>query len=86
MSPTGRSEGEYRSAQHEGNPFIPTGRPEGEYRSAEREDNPFIPTGRQPLMDGGSARSQSVCSTISVRRFRSNGSSVCGSRAGSHAR
>jgi len=37
MSPTGRPEGEYRSAQREGNPGWPTGRPEGECRSAQRE-------------------------------------------------
>jgi RimJ/RimL family protein N-acetyltransferase len=37
MSPTGRPEGEYRSAQREGSPVRPTGRPEGEYPSAERE-------------------------------------------------
>jgi hypothetical protein len=40
MSPMGRPEGEYRSAQREGNPFSPMGRPEGEYRSAQREGNP----------------------------------------------
>ena len=37
MSPTGRPEGEYRSAQQEGSPVSPTGRPEGEYRSAQHE-------------------------------------------------
>jgi len=37
MSPKGRPEGEYRSAQHEGRPGNPKGRPEGEYRSAQRE-------------------------------------------------
>ena len=40
MSPTGRPEGEYRSAQHEGSPLSPTGHPEGEYRSAQHEGNP----------------------------------------------
>ena len=39
MSPTGRPEGECRSAQHEGSPVSPTGRPEGEYRSAQHEGN-----------------------------------------------
>ena len=46
MSPTGRPEGEYRSAQHEGSPVSPTGRPEGEYRSAQHEGSPASPTGR----------------------------------------
>ena len=46
MSPTGRPEGEYRSAQHEGLPASPTGRPEGEYRSAQHEGLPASPTGR----------------------------------------
>ena len=46
MSPTGRPEGEYRSAQHEGSPVSPTGRPEGEYRSAQHEGSPVSPTGR----------------------------------------
>ena len=40
MSPMGRPEGEYRSAQHEGSPESPMGRPEGEYRSAQHEGNP----------------------------------------------
>ena len=39
MSPKGRPEGEYRSAQREGNSLSPTGRPEGEYRSAQHEGN-----------------------------------------------
>jgi hypothetical protein len=30
MSPLGRPKGEYRSAQHEGNPMSPLGRPKGE--------------------------------------------------------
>ena len=30
MSPMGRPEGEYRSAQHEGNPVSPMGRPKRE--------------------------------------------------------
>ena len=46
MSPTGRPEGEYRSAKREGGPIRPTGRPEGEYRSAQREGGPIRPTGR----------------------------------------
>jgi len=46
MSPMGRPEGEYRSAQHEGNPVSPMGRPEGEYRSAQHEGNPVSPMGR----------------------------------------
>jgi hypothetical protein len=37
MSPTGRPEGEYRSAKREGTSVSPTGRPEGEYRSAKPE-------------------------------------------------
>ncbi len=41
MSPTGRPEGEYRSALHEGSPVSPTGRPEGEYRSAQHEGRPM---------------------------------------------
>ena len=41
MSPKGRSEGEYRSAQREGTPMSPKGRPEGEYRSAQREGTPM---------------------------------------------
>ena len=40
MSPTGRPEGECRSAQHEGSPVSPTGRPEGECRSAQHEGSP----------------------------------------------
>jgi len=40
MSPKGRPEGEYRSAQHEGTPVSPKGRPEGEYRSAQHEGAP----------------------------------------------
>jgi predicted dehydrogenase len=40
MSPTGRPEGEYRSAQRGGTAASPTGRPEGEYRSAQREAGP----------------------------------------------
>jgi rhodanese-related sulfurtransferase len=54
MSPTGRPEGEYRSAQHEGSPMSPTGRPEGEYRSAQHEGSPMsrypasIPPGISP--------------------------------------
>jgi phosphoribosylanthranilate isomerase len=47
MSPTGRPEGEYRSAQHEGSPVSPTGRPEGEYRSAQHEGSPV----RHPVME-----------------------------------
>ena len=42
MSPTGRPEGEYRSAQHEGSRVSPTGRPEGEYRSAQHKGSPLI--------------------------------------------
>ena len=34
-----RPKGEYRSAQHEGNPMSPPGRPKGEYRSAQHEGN-----------------------------------------------
>ena len=41
MSPPGRPKGEYRSAQHEGNPVSPPGRPKGEYRSAQHEGNPM---------------------------------------------
>ena len=41
MSPKGRPEGEYRSAQREGRPMSPKGRPEGEYRSAQRERSPM---------------------------------------------
>jgi hypothetical protein len=44
MSPPGRPKGEYRSAQHEGNPFLPMGRPKGEYRSAQHEGSPMSPT------------------------------------------
>ncbi len=46
MSPKGRPEGEYRSAEHEGSPLSPKGRPEGEYRSAEHEGSPLSPKGR----------------------------------------
>jgi hypothetical protein len=46
MSPPGRPKGEYRSAQHEGNPVSPPGRPKGEYRSAQHEGNPVSPPGR----------------------------------------
>ena len=46
MSPKGRPEGEYRSAQREGTPMSPKGRPEGEYRSAQREGTPVSPKGR----------------------------------------
>ena len=45
MSPKGRPEGEYRSAQREGAPVSPKGRPEGEYRSAQREGAPVSPKG-----------------------------------------
>ena len=41
MSLPGRPEGEYRSAQHEGNPLSLPGRPEGEYRSAQHEGSPM---------------------------------------------
>ena len=41
MSPKGRPEGEYRSAQREGTPMSPPGRPKGEYRSAQHEGNPM---------------------------------------------
>jgi protein-glutamine gamma-glutamyltransferase len=64
MSPTGRPEGEYRSAQREGNPLTPTGRPEGEYRSAQREGNPLTPTGRPE----GEYRSAKRDSPVSARR------------------
>ncbi|HMA31648.1 MAG TPA: calcium:proton antiporter [Casimicrobiaceae bacterium] len=40
MSPTGRPEGEQRSAQHEALPITPTGLPEGEQRSAQHEAKP----------------------------------------------
>ncbi len=40
MSPPGRPKGEYRSAEHEGDPTSPPGRPKGEYRSAEHEGRP----------------------------------------------
>jgi steroid Delta-isomerase len=43
MSPTGRPEGEHRSAKREGDPASPTGRPEGEHRSAQHEGIP-VPT------------------------------------------
>ena len=45
MSPKGRPEGEYRSAQREGSPMSPKGRPEGEYRSAQREGSPMSTDG-----------------------------------------
>jgi cell division protein FtsL len=38
-SPTGRPEGELRSAKHEGNPGNPKGHPQGERRSAKHEGN-----------------------------------------------
>jgi len=40
MSPKGRPEGEYRSAQREGTPVSAPGRPKREYRSAQREGTP----------------------------------------------
>jgi steroid delta-isomerase len=45
MSPKGRPEGEYRSAQHEGTPVSAKGRPEREHRSAQREggEAPALP-------------------------------------------
>jgi TRAP-type transport system periplasmic protein len=46
MSPKGRPEGEYRSAQREGTSLSPKGRPEGECRSAQREGTPVNPPGR----------------------------------------
>jgi 16S rRNA (guanine527-N7)-methyltransferase len=46
MSPKGRPEGEYRSAQREGTSICPKGRPEGEYRSAQREGTSICPKGR----------------------------------------
>jgi hypothetical protein len=39
MSPKGRPEGEYRSAEHEGGPVHPKGRLEGD-RSAKHEGRP----------------------------------------------
>jgi len=57
MSPTGRPEGEYRSAQHEGSPVSPTGRPEGEYRSAQHEGSPVNALAD---LDDGLARLQSA--------------------------
>ena len=46
MSPKGRPEGEYRSAQHEGSPVSAPGRPKREYRSAQHEGSPVIAPGR----------------------------------------
>jgi putative Holliday junction resolvase len=46
VSPTGRPEGERRSAKHEGFVSSPTGRPEGERRSAKHEGFVSSPTGR----------------------------------------
>ncbi len=46
MSLRGRPEGEHRSAQHEGSPWISRGRPEGELRSAQHEGSPLTPHGR----------------------------------------
>ena len=43
VSPTGRPEGEHRSAQHGGASGCPTGRPEGEHRSAQHEGGPASP-------------------------------------------
>ena len=45
MSPTGRPEGECRSAQRAGHLERPTGRPEGECRSAQREGHLERPQG-----------------------------------------
>ena len=49
MSPPGRPEGAYRSAQHEGSLVSPPGRPEGEYRSAQHGDSPVS---RQAVSNG----------------------------------
>ena len=46
MTPQGRPEGEYRSAQHEGIAMTPQGRPKGEYRSAQYEGISMTPLGR----------------------------------------
>jgi len=46
VSPTGRPEGEHRSAERGGSTVDPTGRPEGEHRSAERGGSTVDPTGR----------------------------------------
>ena len=46
MTPQGRPEGEYRSAQHEGISMTPPGRPKGEYRSAQYEGISMTPLGR----------------------------------------
>ena len=45
-SPTGRPEGEHRSAQREGSIASPPGRPKGEHRSAQREGSIASPKGR----------------------------------------
>jgi 16S rRNA (cytosine967-C5)-methyltransferase len=47
MSPKGRPEGEYRSAQREGATTNPTGRPEGHYRSAKRDGTAATLRGNQ---------------------------------------
>ncbi|HYR01018.1 MAG TPA: hypothetical protein VET86_13290 [Casimicrobiaceae bacterium] len=57
MSPQGRPEGEYRSAQREG-ALTPQGRPEGEYRSARRE-GALTPQGRpERLREQGEAKAR----------------------------
>jgi hypothetical protein len=51
-SPTGRPEGEHRSAQRAGDPRCPTGRPEGEHRGAQDEGRPARRCGRESAARG----------------------------------
>ena len=59
MSTTGRPEGEYRSAQHEGIPVSATGRPEGETRSAQHAGS-SVRT-QHPPMELANGFSQKSC-------------------------
>jgi len=56
MSPPGRPEGEYRSAQHEGTPASPPGRPEGEAVGAQHEGAPPGAAPPTPLLGIGEVR------------------------------
>jgi uncharacterized protein (TIGR00251 family) len=51
MSPPGRPKGEYRSAQHAGNPISPPGRPKGKYRSAQHAGGPVSASWRREERD-----------------------------------
>ena len=67
MSPPGRPKGEYRSAEHEGDPINPPGRPKGEYRSAEQEGS-HARRLRILFLSGGTLVGRNVLATLAGRR------------------